>query len=110
MLVEYAEPLRAFRNLTTIPFAISEDFSFKVRVETRNATNNTRRLLIWNESIFNEGESREPKDSLFSNNAEYDSRRNLEVFFRWGAGIRWGVNLNQVKIYELRRESPYVRP
>ncbi|MCJ8278332.1 MAG: hypothetical protein HRT44_06070 [Bdellovibrionales bacterium] len=110
LVVEFAEPSRPYRILSTIAKAIASDSSFSIRIETLNAMNNSRRLIIWNDSVFYETGTREPKDILVANNAEYDSQRLNHVFYYWGAGIRWGVNLKNFRLTELRREAPYVAP
>jgi hypothetical protein len=106
--VSFAEPGFSFRPLTIIKEAVNHRGEFNLRIETINRLNNDRRILIWNNKVLLNSTVRIEKDKILAGNADFDSAREGLVFYSWGQGYRWGVDLNNFRINLLRREAPYV--
>ncbi len=106
--VSFAEPGFSFKPLTTIDEAVNHRGEFNLRIETINRLNNDRRILIWNNKVLLNSSLRVEKDKILSGNADFDSAREGMVFYSWGQGYRWGVDLHNFRINMLRREAPYV--
>lgn len=106
--VSFAEPGYSFRPLTTIKEAANHAGEFNLRIETINRLNNDRRILIWNNEVLINSSLRVKRDKILPGNADFDSAREGSVFYSWGQGFRWGVDLKNFRISQLRREAPYV--
>lgn len=108
--VEFAEPGKSFRHLTQIDDVLNSDLSFNIRIEAHNQLNNTRRILIWNNFITLQSNKVIDLDKIMEGNTKYDSLSTNMVFFEWGQGLRWGLNLNQMRVSKFNREVPFVNP
>lgn len=108
--VEFAEPGKSFRHLTSIAGALASDLGFHLRIETHNEINNSRRILIWNDQLINQSDQAHPRDKILAGNADYDSQRENNTFYTWGNGLRWGLNMQQMRFTLLNREVPFVDP
>ena len=104
--VDFAEPGRSFRHLTTIEKSLGPDMSFVLRIEAHNKFNNDQRLLVWNDALFLGSDQREVRDRLTMANADFDSFDERNIFFTWGRGPRWGLHLNKMRLYRVLREVP----
>jgi len=108
ILVELAEPGYSYRTLGHIEKSLAYDKSFYLRLETISRLNNSQRLLIWNDQILIDSLQRRRRDTILEGNADIDSSSIPFTFYRWGQGQRWGATLNNTRISQLKRDTPYV--
>jgi hypothetical protein len=108
--VEFAEPGLSFRHLATLSNAITRERGFHFRVEAFNDISANQRILLWNEQVALQSQVRQRKDKILEGNADFDSADSGVVFFRWGQGFRWGLNMTDMRILTFRREVPFVFP
>ncbi len=106
--LEFAEPGLSFQPLAEIKQALNNEGQFRIRIEAINRLNNEKRLLVWNDQLLINSQLRHVRDKIIEGNADYDSLDQNKVFYRWGAGISWGVTLENVRINLLKREAPFV--
>lgn len=104
--VDFAEPGQSYRHLTQISESIGPDLRFILRIEALHQMNNEKRLIIWNDALFLDSNFRERRDRLTFANSDFDSLHDHNIFFSWGRGYNWGLNLNRMRLQILRREVP----
>lgn len=106
--VDFAEPGFSFQSLAVLENSIDDEGNFHLRIELVNKVSESRRILIWNESVLVTSRQRRNKDKIITGNADFDSQNSQQVFFHWGKGFNWGLSMLQMKLFSVTREVPFV--
>lgn len=86
---------------------ISAEGRMKLRLEVQNGSTSGARVLIWKYNWSPRGGAELPRGFLSEANADFDSQKSGLIFQTHGRGVKWGLELDQVKLKSIYREAPY---
>lgn len=88
---------------------VKETDRLRLRLEVHDGVPEGVHFFLWQDQVSLQGEVLSSLNIVSVQTSQVNTREEGRLFFSHGRGPFWGVEFEQVYLYQLRREAPYVR-